>query len=109
MFFAEKAKSHAINQLLHLLSFRARSSHFQATTLAQLAVGSLSLVQSAAIVTLTLHSLATSKPAIGSGLFYLLFSLGSSYRKKGKEQGMYFDIKKYKNAIETRINPLNHQ
>jgi hypothetical protein len=46
-------------------------------------------------ITLTLHSLATSKPAIGSGLFYLLFSLGSSYRKKGKEQGMYFDIKKY--------------
>jgi hypothetical protein len=69
MFFAEKAKSHAINQLLHLLSFRARSSHFQATTLAQLAVGSLSLVQSAAIVPLTLHFLQPPVQPLAQGCF----------------------------------------
>jgi hypothetical protein len=74
MFFAEKAKSHAINQLLHLLSNRARPSHSPGTTLAQLA-GRLAYRLSfrLQIITLTLH-FCNLLPAIGSGLFYLLFS-----------------------------------
>jgi hypothetical protein len=66
--------------------------HSRSATLAQLAGGSLALVQSAAIVPLTLHFLQPPVQPISSGLFYLLLFLNQQFLDT-------------KNAIETRINP----